>query len=844
MRFSAPAVRAGFVGREQSLGELGAACGPGQTVVLVGPPGVGKTRLAIAFVSDRSHRFCALAEATTAAEFLVRVAEVLAIEVPPDTSREALAAQIEQRLREPGLGLLVLDSVEQLPGEVDAWIGAWHAAEGMLVTTRRRPGSERVVTVALPPLSVERRPGEARSEAARMLAERARVVTGGAFDEEAQGELLEQLGRHLDGLPLALELAAARLRVLAPPQVLARLSERFRVLRRPDDAGEQGDLWESIASSFALLTPPAQDALLAASVFRGGFTLEAAEAVLAQPGAPWTLDLLESLLDQSLLTVDDDPDERRYDLLLCIREFAAQQATQRPALLAEAEGRHAAHHAALAAALRPRNDQAARRQLERERANLGAVVERGTRVGAARALEAALALASPAGALPYAAAEAHLSAALALADEPDAAELRNQSFHARGTLRRHLGRLDEATDDLREAATRAAARGDRALEAEALAGLGNNAAVRADWTTMRSYLQRALDLHPAPRFRALALTMLANSHCNEDDHEQAERLFRQALARAIDLGDEPTAAITRLALGVLRLEVGDLGDAVGLLTLALEEQQRLGAPHWEGVALTYLARCRQESGDLAGALTLYPQGLVRIARAGVRRAEAVASYQFATALLEAGELSAAAERLHLAQPLVRATCQDHEGLVLAAHGVVAARRGAVEVATRLYDQAEQALGRHRRPTFQAAVRALRGHAPDQGLEACAEVRMAVRLRVPGLVSAPSLPPLLVARDGSWFRAPGSLASVDLGRRRALRGVLAALSHQRHTRPGEAVEREALIRAGWGDERIDPAAALERVYAAVATLRRLGLRGVLLQKADGYLLSPSCPLVLG
>jgi hypothetical protein len=137
---------------------------------------------------------------------------------------------------------------------------------------------------------------------------------------------------------------------------------------------------------------------------------------------------------------------------------------------------------------------------------------------------------------------------------------------------------------------------------------------------------------------------------------------------------------------------------------------------------------------------------------------------------------------------------------------------------------------------------LRGQEAPPELAPCAEVRLAGRLRAP--LPAQAAAPLLMARDGSWFRAPGSETSIPLERRKAIRGVLRALARQRDERPGEAASLAALIEAGWPGERILPAAGAERVYAAVATLRRLGLSGVIQKKADGYLLAPEIPLVLG
>ena len=854
------------MGREQALKALDDAFQRSCLVELVGPPGVGKTRLSLELArrgaTPSALRFCDLTEATSLEAFHLRAARALDVEVPLHASHEEIGRRLRERLwAEDPSTLVVLDNFESLPASVTPWLAAWftRATPRVLVTTRRRLIDVPAVSVALRPLSVEREPGARWSEAAELLTVRAQAATGGAFEAEHERETLEQLARGLDGLPLALELAAARFRVLAPPQVLERLSERFRILRSVDGDLSRAGLRESIAASFVMLSPDEQRALLALSVFRGGFTLPAAEAVLAPAVAEWPLDLLESLLDHSVLTVDEDPHERRYGLLLCIREFAAEEAAFRGEGLEEAMASHAAHHVSLGERLCARADLDARRGLLRERDNLLAVVDRAAKLAPGVGLRAALVLASPACGLPYAAVDHLLTTALDVADASVAATIspappappappaatgrspRGRALLQRGTVRRHLGRLDEAALDLHAAVVLAEAGADRALLAEALAGLGNTAAVTADWKTVRGYLERALDAHPEPRFRGLGLTMLANSFCNEDDHERAEALYREAIVEASRHGDEATAAVARLALGVLLLEVGELDEAHACLDDALSAHRRAGARHWEGIALAYLARWKQEKGDLAGALDLYPRSLQCLEMVGVQRAEAVASYHFATALLEAGEIGAAAERLRAVLPLVRATCRDHEGLILAAQGVVAARRGAAADAELLYRRAATALAAYSRPTFLAAVHVLQGAAPAPEHAACADVCLALRVRVQ-LPCAPATPPLLIARDGSWFHAPGAPASIPLGRRRTIRGVLAALARARHEHPGDAVHLGALIEAGWPGERIVAGAGEERVYAAIATLRRLGLRGLLLQNGDGYLLSPELPLV--
>ncbi len=102
--------------------------------------------------------------------------------------------------------------------------------------------------------------------------------------------------------------------------------------------------------------------------------------------------------------------------------------------------------------------------------------------------------------------------------------------------------------------------------------------------------------------------------------------------------------------------------------------------------------------------------------------------------------------------------------------------------------------------------------------------------------------LVVGPNGVWFRPPRARASVRLHRRRALQRLTHHLAERRLSAPGEAVSIPHLVQAGWPGERVLPEAGTERVYTAVATLRRLGLRKLLLQRDDGYLLDPEVPLV--
>src|SRR5262249_40846536 len=171
--------------------------------------------------------------------------------------------------------------------------------------------------------------GSNEGEAIELFIERARSVSA-AFDP-GPGELADivALVTLLDGLPLAIELAAARMRVLRPREIIERLSSRFTLLTRDSRTLGRGSatLWETIDASWTLLRAAEQRALGLLSVFRGGFDVRAAERVVDNaPDGPPTLDVLQSLRDKSLILADEgDVSARRFTLLASIRDFASER---------------------------------------------------------------------------------------------------------------------------------------------------------------------------------------------------------------------------------------------------------------------------------------------------------------------------------------------------------------------------------------------------------------------------------------------------------------------------------------------------------------------------------------
>ena len=328
-----------FVGRARELGDLVRLLRGTRLLSLTGVGGSGKTRLArqagtrVATTFDDGVYFvdlASLADPELLPSVVARALDVSerATETPADTLVEWLRSR---RL------LLILDNCEHLVDACAALIAALLREAPdlqILATTREALNVPGETLWRVPPLSLPPEPGALAPEAMltfdaiRLFTERASTVTPFVLAPDNAAAVAD-ICRRLDGVPLAIELAAARATVLSVHQIRDRLDDRFRLLTSGGRTAvaRQRTLKATVDWSYDLLSDSERHLLKRLSVFAGGWTLEAVEAVCAGRGidAGEVLDLLSRLVDKSLVIVDDRPGDRRYRLLETIRQYAGDQ---------------------------------------------------------------------------------------------------------------------------------------------------------------------------------------------------------------------------------------------------------------------------------------------------------------------------------------------------------------------------------------------------------------------------------------------------------------------------------------------------------------------------------------
>jgi DNA-binding CsgD family transcriptional regulator len=474
---------------------------------------------------------------------------------------------------------------------------------------------------------------------------------------EANAATIEEICRRLDGLPLAIELAAARTKVLSPPALLARLANRLQVLTggARDVPTRLQTMRDAIAWSYDLLAPAEQDLFRRLAVFAGGFTLEGAESV---GGAPPVLDSLAALVDHSLVVQEEGPDgESRYRMLETIREFARERLAEADELGVMRE-RHAAHVLGLAERLEPRffgpDDRLILDLLEAELDNVRAAL--------AWAIDH-----DPPVALRLAGALWCLW------------RVRGYPSEGRGWLERALA----ATTGLQTPA-----------RAKALDWAGDLAWLQGDNARAAAAHEESLALSRASGDRAgeaRALFGLADVARRTDTAEVAAARYRAALDLYQALGSDVWVAASLASIGLLARASGDGGAAVALLEQAVARYRAVGFTWGLAWAIRLLAAAHRAAANLERAASLYNEGLTLAGANADRRGLAAALAGLAEIAVNWGDHRSAARLLGAAEHLT-AVAGVPLALIVGPEIEAAAAQAKSDLGTAIYD-AEQAAGR-------------------------------------------------------------------------------------------------------------------------------------------------------
>jgi predicted ATPase/class 3 adenylate cyclase len=705
-----PPVRTSFVGREDELRDVGKLFEKSRLVTVTGPGGTGKTRLGVEVVRslaaglEHGGAVALLAGARDAADVLRVVAE--SIGVQSTSGGDVSEAHLVDALADRRL-LLVLDNCEQVAeavaGLCDALLDA--APSLLVLTTSRRPlevAGETVYPLGALDVPAEGLSAEATvgSSAVRLFLERAQAHDPGL---RADADALAAIGaicRRVDGLPLAIELAAARARSLPLGELAERVGRHVSALGTGARGGEerQRTITSLIDWSLDLLDDRERLAFARCSVFRGGFRLAAAEAVVGrEPVEAAEVDgLLDALVRDSLLRLDGDG---RYRMLSLVRQVAADRLRDSGdhTEAARAQLRHLAHWAETTAeGFQGPGSLVAGAAVDEEMPNLRAALAVGLdgdageeearlatsillgihghweRRGLRRELEqwtdAALVrlpeaerlrarllrgqLATTGGELPLA--REHLLAAAAGAAECSDERVEALALLSLGHVHWLEAELDEADDVLLRTEALAERLDDVGLIGSALDQRGNVARLRSDFDAAAGLHRRALGLLRSCGDlvgEAVCLGNLGSVEQLRGHVEAGHELHLEALAVALRLGDVVREANVENVLAVDEWREGNLPGAVVHYRRVLEIAEQIGDQELRGIALGNLGMVSWAQGDHLAAEQAYAEAMRVARRSGNRRMELSFAGNWAMAAWAADDLPTAAERLEVARTM-------------------------------------------------------------------------------------------------------------------------------------------------------------------------------------------------
>lgn len=808
-----------LIGRTPLLDAIEGHLGEGRLVTLVGPSGVGKTKVAEVLASRRRGTLVTL-ERTPAAPPVAIAQHVAAACGQPVGDDESDSVFLQ------GITLLVLDGADGHATALAALVPKWLSAHPSLhvVATSRAPLDLSMEQLApVPPLALE----DAR---ALFLDRASQVVTDFSPDDE---DAFERLLHATAGLPLAIELAAGQMRVKTCTELAATLDGQEHALDGGHlDAPERHrSLTAAIDTSVHALSPSARRAFAHAGAFAGAFTVDALARVL-RASIDDAQGAVEELVHASLLTAFRAHRQMRFDLLHPVRAYAASRLHQS----ADSAAARSAHATAFAAAYAPTVEISVHDLADLRRVKTNAAID-GDQERAARA-SLALALEAQGRGAAY-------DVEQALADL-DAAAL-SPFLHAAVALAKARARLVFAGADtttlLREAAAALKQRDDQendweALDVEHLALLALNARVSGQ-SDVEAAFDQALEKaeehghHPTT---ARLRSDFAAAMFERRNIEKSRSLFLDVLDDAVALGDERAEGVARTNLALVHQEAGDLDDADASMRQALALHRKVGNARFEAITLGDLGALSLERTLWLRARSDFEAAVTALQSLGDRRHEALAraGLAFTFALLD--DETRCQQEFRRAERCLAKSKDDPFQVALAIYRDGIAQVAAARARFRLpstYDKKKD----------EALTERIDAHAQHPHAERSDEVRLAHRL-VQSMTQACRTTALAVSISGACVLAQSDddTTLFDLSEKRALREILRALVDNR-LRETDGVAKEALINAGWPGEKMSASSAKNRLHVSISGLRKAGLGDAIVASNDRYRLVPNAQLVI-
>ncbi len=612
-----PANLTSFIGREREIAEVARLLGGTRLLTLTGTGGCGKSRLAVEVTRGLLGNFpdgawvVELAALTDAS--LVPHTVGVALEVPerPDLP---MAAALGKALRTKTL-LLILDNCEHLR-EASALLadGLLRDCPGLRILTTSReplgvPGETvwRVPSLALPDTQHLPSPEQlTRFESVRLFFDRAAAYMPEFRLTSANARAVAEICQRLDGIALAIELAAARVRTLSAEQIAARLHDRFQLLtgRSPTVLPRHRTLRAAIDWSYELLAEPERAVLRRIAVFAGGCTLEAAEAVCRGEGVPpnTVVDLVAQLVDKSLVIADTQASAARYHMLETVRQYA-QDWLEESGEAAEVRARHGEWYLALAERAEPGlagpEQKAWLDRLETEHDNLRGALEwfRGAPDGARPGLRLAAALRLFWERRSYfTEGRGWLERMLSLEGSAPAG-LTAKALNSAGILAYRQGDYGRVSALCGEALTLCEQHGDARGSATALHFLAHVLQSGGDYGHATEMMTRSVALYEAAGDQlgvANSVDCLGEVARSKGDYDEADTHHQRALTLYTDAGEGRGAAHVLHNIGYVRLHQGKPDEASALFLESLVRARTFGHPRDSILAVAGLAAARAD----------------------------------------------------------------------------------------------------------------------------------------------------------------------------------------------------------------------------------------------------------